>query len=142
MKHSFSTPSVVGQTKDVGFEVGARKTFAVTPQRAWDVITSDEGLNLWLGSVPGLRLEQGETYQTTDGAAGEVRVVNPGGHLRLTWRPTNWQDASTIQVRVIPRGDQTTISFHQEHLPGAKEREEMLQRWHRVLEHMQTLLDR
>ena len=141
MKHTFSIPGVAGQTKDVGVEIGARETFATASQRAWDMITSDEGLKLWLGDVPGFHLEKGETYQTTEGTAGEVRVVNPGGHLRLTWRPRDWQNASTIQVRVIPRGAKTTISFHQEHLPGAKEREQMRQRWHRVLEQMQILLN-
>jgi hypothetical protein len=33
------------------------------------------------------------------------------------------------------------ISFHQEHLLGSKEREQMYQRWEQALEDLQTLLE-
>jgi uncharacterized protein YndB with AHSA1/START domain len=47
---------VVGQTKDVGFQIGARKTLAISPEQAWDLITSEAGLKLWLGDAPDFRL--------------------------------------------------------------------------------------
>jgi uncharacterized protein YndB with AHSA1/START domain len=133
---------VVGQTKDVGFQVGFRKTMAASPQEAWQLITSTQGVKLWLGDVPELRFKKGERYQTKEGVQGEIRVVNPGGHLRLTWKPADWQKASTLQVRVIPRGDKTTISFHQEHLQGPQERQQMKQRWQGALEALQATLER
>jgi len=37
---------IVGQTKDVGFQIGVRKTIAVSPQAAWDFLTSAEGSQL------------------------------------------------------------------------------------------------
>jgi uncharacterized protein YndB with AHSA1/START domain len=141
MQDTANNRKIVGQTKDAGFQIGARKTFAVTPHHAWDVLTSTAGIALWLGDVADLRLEPGETYRTADGAEGEVRVVNTGGHFRLTWRPKGWDRPSLIQVRVIPSGVKTVISFHQEHLRGPKEREEMRQRWHKVLGELQALFN-
>ena len=46
--------------------------------------------------------------------------------LRITWLPKGrgWPRPSTIQVRVVPKGDKTTVVFHEEHLPGPDEREE------------------
>lgn len=136
-----SRARVVGQTKSVGFEIGARKTFAVSPAQAWEAITSRAGRELWLGEAPDFRLEPGATYQTRDGAQGEVRVVNPGHHFRLTWQPTGWARASLIQVRVIPSGPKTIISFHQEHLRGPKEREQMRQRWQTALDQLQQAIN-
>jgi len=43
---------------------------------------------------------------------------------RNEWQPLGWDRASTLQLRAIPKGDRAAIAFHQEHLPGAKEREE------------------
>jgi uncharacterized protein YndB with AHSA1/START domain len=131
---------IVGQTKDAGFQIGARKTFPISPEQAWDLVTSDEGLKAWLGEVEHFRLEKGQKYQTREGAEGEVRVVEPGGHVRLTWRPKGWSRASLIQVRVIPGGSKTVISFHQEHLRGDQERAQMARRWQAALDRFQALL--
>ena len=141
MKRKAVRPRVVGQTQDAGFEIGVRKTFSVSPGQAWDLITSEAGLKLWLGDAAEFRLEKGQPYQTREGAEGEVRVVNPGEHFRLTWRPKDWPKASTIQVRIIPSGGKTVISFHQEQLLGQKQREQMHRRWQKVLEELQALLN-
>jgi uncharacterized protein YndB with AHSA1/START domain len=88
------------------------------------MLTSVDGLAVWLGQVPGLEWAKGSTYQLPDGTRGEVRVYKPNSHVRITWQPAGWGRASTIQVRVLPKGDRTTVVFHQEHLPGPQEREE------------------
>jgi uncharacterized protein YndB with AHSA1/START domain len=140
-----STGQVVGQTKDVGFQIGVRRTLATTPQAAWDLLTSPTGRKAWLGApgywrAPRLVFEPGRTYRTKDGATGEVRVVDPGSHLRLTWQPPGWEKPSLIQVRVIPSGGKTAISFHQEHLRGPAERVEMRARWARALDELERRL--
>jgi uncharacterized protein YndB with AHSA1/START domain len=132
---------VVGETKDVGFEIGVRRTFDVSPADAWKLLTSREGIRTWLGDAPGLRLEEGETYTTRDGASGEVRV-NSGRHIRITWQPPGWAKPSLIQVRAIPSRGKTVISFHQEHLAGPDERGEMRDRWKAALDTLTEILDR
>ncbi len=115
----------VGQTAAAGFNVGVRRTLPLPADEAWRLLTSAEGVHAWLGGAPPPRWEKGEAYRLQDGSSGEVRVFNPGSHLRITWQPEGWPRASTLQVRVMPSGEQkTVISFHQEHLPGAAERDE------------------
>ncbi len=130
----------VGQTQAVGFNVGARRTIGLVPEQAWDWVTSPAGVALWLGEViGGLPQELHAPYRTRDGAKGELRVFEPGSHLRLTWQPSGWERPSLIQVRVLPAGDRTTVAFHQEHLAGPDVRAEMKQRWLGVLAEMQAL---
>jgi len=113
----------VGQTADTGFQIGVQRTLPITPDEAWALLMSPEGVRTWLGGE-GPRWEKGEKYALHDGAAGEVRVFKPGSHLRITVHPEGWPRASTLQVRVTPSGEQkSVISFHQEHLPGTAERE-------------------
>ena len=133
--------SPVGQTRDVGFNVGARRSFPLTTDQAWDWLTSPDGVALWLGDVIGaLPHEPKASYETRDGAKGEIRVFEPGSHLRLTWQPKEWDRASLIQVRVRPAAQGATIAFHQEHLSGPRARAEMKKRWLAVLDQVEVAL--
>ncbi|HYH79862.1 MAG TPA: SRPBCC domain-containing protein [Longimicrobium sp.] len=110
---------VVGQTRDTGFQVGMRRTLPIGLAEAWRLITSLAGVRAWLGDGGRVAWEPGHAYTLADGSTGEVRVVQPESHVRLTWQPKGWPRASTIQVRVIPAAAGTTVSFHQEHMPSA-----------------------
>lgn len=132
--------SVVGQTKAVGFEIGARKTFAISLDRAWALITSPAVVDRWLGAGVAVQWVKGAHYATADGTTGEIRVAKPLSHLRLTWQPPGWAKPSTVQVRVIANGEKTVISFHQEHLAGPAERTLMRQRWQAVLDYLDTVI--
>jgi len=126
---------VVGKTRDTGFQIGVRKSYPLSLEQAWSLITSPEGIGLWLGESKDFYLAKGRRYQTMDGTSGEVRVVNPQENIRLTWQPKSWGQASTLQIRVIPSGkDKTVIAFHQEKLSGPEEREQMRQHWAAVLD--------
>lgn len=113
----------IGLTKDAGYQIGVRRTIHVSHSRAWDMIFSTEGMNIWLGPTSGIELEPGQTYELGDGASGEVRVVKPGSHIRLTWQPPEYSRPSIIQVRVLDKGGKSVIAFHQEHLPDGQARE-------------------
>jgi len=127
-----------GLTKDVGFQVGARRTFPIDYKDAWRLLTSKKGINIWLGNTS--NLIKGKQYNLSDGSKGEVRVYSPNSHLRIAWQPPGWQKASTIQLQVIPKGDKTVIAFHQELLPGAKEREERRKFFSSVLDQLEQII--
>ncbi len=135
-----SNKESVGKTKDTGFQVGARRTFAISAERAWKVLTSRRATAIWLGAGTPPSFSKGATYRLDDGSAGEVGVVSSGSHLRLTWQPGGWPRASTVQLRVIPRDSQTIVSFHQEHLPGPDEREERKAHYLDTLDALGSLL--
>lgn len=112
----------VGLTKGAGWEIGLRRTVDAPADRVWALVTSPGGLAAWLGEVT--ELKAGASYTLPDGTTGEVRVLKPGSHLRLTWQPKGWARPSTIQLRVLRgAGGRGVIAFHQEHLPGPEERE-------------------
>ncbi|MCC7209327.1 MAG: SRPBCC domain-containing protein [Anaerolineae bacterium] len=87
-----------------------------------------------------MMFEPGQQYRTADGVEGEVRVVNPGVNIRVTWKLPEWAILSTVQVRTIPSGKDTTISFRQEKLAGAAELEVMLIHWHKALQALEELM--
>ena len=129
-------PRPVGLTKDTGYQVGARRTFPVSLEKAWRFLTSPEGVALWLGASAPVDLSKGARYELKDGASGEVRVFKPNSHLRITWFPPGYPRASLIQVRVIPSKDRVVVSFHQEHLPGPDARADRREFFLRILDQL------
>ena len=129
------TGKPVGLTKDTGWQVGARRTYPITLERAWQLVTSPQGMNVWLGKLEHL------DYELDEGITGELRVFKPNSHLRITYFPPGWPRSSTIQVRVIPSGEKTQISFHQEHLPGPSEREERKRHFHQAHDQIGQLIE-
>lgn len=113
----------VGLTKDVGYQIGVRRTINFPINDVWRFLTSPKGVSIWLGpgTLPAMDVKM--KYQLDDGATGEIRVHKHNSHIRLTWKPKNWTKPSTIQVRVIPSEMRTTIAFHQENLPDSEQRE-------------------
>jgi uncharacterized protein YndB with AHSA1/START domain len=134
-----------GLTKDVGWEVGARRTYATYPGEAWELLLSEVGVQLWLGDVKGEHFDfaKGAKYELKDGTIGEVRVFEPNSHVRLTYHPAGRERASTIQVRVMDaKGDaRTTIAFHEEHLPDEQAREQRKAHFTMVLDKLDDAIE-
>lgn len=127
----------VGRTRDAGWEVGVRRTVPAAPEAVWELLRSPEGMEIWLGGA--IELEPGPC-RLADGTDGEVRVDEPGSHLRLTWRPPGWEEPSLLQVRVLPAATGATIAFHQERLADAMMRDLMRERWTGVIETLRERL--
>ena len=128
---------VEGQTADAGFEVGVQRTLPIDQKTAWKLLTSDEGLQVWLGaSADDIRFEKGELYETPDGIVGEIRSVDPGNKVRLTYKTASSEHATTLQIYLLSNNGSTAVRFHHEKLEDMAEREAMKQHWQNVLERL------
>jgi activator of HSP90 ATPase len=124
----------VGLTKAAGWEMGIRKTFEIDPLEAWSTLFSEEGISVWLGNLKGEPLEVGQDYKTTTDITGKVKVLKQNSHVRLTWKKKDWDNVSTLQLRIIGANKKTVVSFHQENLADEAQREEMLARFSKILD--------
>ena len=126
----------IGKTKDVGFQFGIRKTFPVSTEKVWDFLFSENGLKIWLGRLKS-ELEIKKEYETENGTKGLVRVFKANSHIRLSWKPKNWENMSTIQIRVIGNQEKTTIAIHQEKLLNSEQRAEMKEYWNEIMKNIE-----
>lgn len=127
----------VGKTKDAGFQFGIRKTIPVSTGKVWDFLFSENGLEIWLGKLKS-GLEMKKEYVTENGITGLVRVLKANSHIRMNWKPRNWENMSTVQIRVIGNQEKTTIAIHQEKLLNAEQRVEMKEHWTEIIEKLTT----
>ncbi|NUR28760.1 MAG: SRPBCC domain-containing protein [Catenulispora sp.] len=123
-----------GQTKDAGWEIGVSTTLAAPVDHLWELLTSPEGLALWLGTLDRLPTEAGDAYETAEGTVGEIRSHHERHRVRLTWRPKDWDHATTLQLTVTQAADpaKTRLGIHQEHLADGEERERQRTHWQNV----------
>lgn len=127
----------VGQTKDGGFQFGIRKTFSVSTEKVWNFLFSENGLKIWLGILKS-ELEIKKAYETENGTKGLVLVFKPNSHIRLNWKRKNWENMSTIQIRVIGNQKKTTIAIHQEKLLNFEQRSEMKEHWNKIMKKIEN----
>jgi len=123
---------ILGQTADAGFEIGVQKTLPISPEAAWQLVTSYAGRKIWLGDVD-LKFEPGETYTTAEGTEGQIRTIAEGERIRLTWQPKDWPKPSTVQIYFLPKASGTSLHFHQEKLADSKAREQMRKHWQAII---------
>src|SRR5690242_2146463 len=115
-----------GDTKTQGWEIGVRRTFPISTERAWDLLMTPPGLDVWLGKgVDPDTLKKGETFRTADDTTGEIRSYTEGSLIRMRWQPRELDFASTLQIRVMPAKKGATISIHHEKLENGDQREAM-----------------
>ena len=77
---------VFGQTKDVGFQIGVRRTFPVSVNLAWDFLFSDKGLSFWLGKIDSGDIEPDNSYKTKEGIEGKISVLKSCSPMRFKWK--------------------------------------------------------
>ncbi len=131
----------LGDTADRGFQIGVQRTWPVSVDEAWALVTGQRGQEAWLGPGAELALEPGATYTTDDGIGGEVRTLAEGKRLRLTWQPEGWAAPTTLQVTFAPgKAGKTAVRFHHEMLPDEAAREECKLRWKEALAALAALI--
>ncbi len=116
----------IGETEEMGFEIGAQKTLSLSPKQVWKILLSPKGQQLWLGKVNNFEPKKGLKFESIEGTKGELRTVTTGQKLRLALQPKGWKKSSTLQIYILPSGtNKTSLRFHQEKLKSKEMREKM-----------------
>ena len=129
----------VGLTQDQGWQIGVRRTFAISTHHVRHLLTTQPGLGYWLGTGVEPPFRKGMTYATAEGTTGDIRSYSEGSLIRLRWQPPGWAFETTLQIRVQPAKTGATISFHHERLESADQREQMRRYWSDVLDRLAAL---
>lgn len=124
----------VGRTRDAGWQIGVSATVDRPVEEVWALLTSPEGMAIWLGDGVTVLSEPGAGYETTDGIRGETRSFHELDRIRLTWQPSGWTHDTTLQLVVRAAGPgRAMLRVHQERLADATEREQQRRHWREVI---------
>lgn len=84
-----------GFTKYAGWQFGLRKSIALNVDEVWDFLFSENGTRIWLKNA--------DTGFST---------FSQLSHIRTKWKLKDWSNNASLQMRVLPHKDKTTIAFH------------------------------
>ncbi len=70
-----SEQRIIGQTRDAGFQIGVRRSLPVAVADVWRLLTTPQGVQVWLGDCHDVHLEQGAAYRLPDGSSGIITVL-------------------------------------------------------------------
>lgn len=117
------------------------KTYPVTAKKAWEVLSSPEGISIWLGSVSNFDLEPKARFETDDGIFGEIRTMVRGKRLRMTWQESDWEKHTVLQIYIWDRpGKKSMIGFMHEGIKSGRQKMQIKDRWLQVCENLSPLL--
>ncbi len=111
---------MTGQTKNAGWQVGARRTLPLELDQAWDLLTLPRWLHRWSGLTV---LDTGDPAVRSLTARCVVRVRTP---------------QSLVQLRLLPAASGTTVAFHEEHLPDEQARSRRKDHWAQLLDDLEV----
>ena len=129
----------VGETTR-GFQVSKQKTFLPDASRAWELLTSAEGLAAWLGAGAPDALHESQTFALDSGVHVTVRGIRYGESIRLGWNPPQHDPTQVVIAWVqTSNSGKGTIAFSHENLPDAQAREVARARWTDALKALQAI---
>lgn len=121
------------------YSVTVSKSLHLDQLTAWRLWVSEEGIQAWLWPLSPVSLDLKATFETEDGAFGEVRTFKKNERFRLRWQEVDWPKHSTVQLMIMPRpavkgqGRSILVIMH-DGLTSGRIREQMRERWKDAVE--------
>lgn len=122
--------------KDLGFQVSVSKTFNFTTQIIWEFLLSEKGIKVWLGAISSSDFEIQKEFVTKQGIEGKLTVFVPDCHLRLKWKPSNFEKTSTVELRVTNTNGKAKVIFHHTGFYKMEQQELLRNYWKNVISKM------
>lgn len=132
---------VAGRNLKGEYSITVTKSMPVADKALWKLLASPEGLAAWLKPLGEFRLQAKRAFETEDGAFGEVRTMLAGRRARLSWRESDEDKPSIVQLYVAHRpGAKSLLVFTHEGLVDGRRREPLRARWRAAAEALRGMI--
>lgn len=125
---------IEGQNIKGEYMVTSTKSLAFGVQKSWKVLTSKNGLAVWLKPLSPVSIAAGAQFETTDGFFGEVRTLKKERSIRMTWQDPNWEKKTVLQIMLVARPkEKSIVVFNHTEIRELKVQALLRRRWKSVL---------
>lgn len=122
------------------FSVSISRTFPVDRRTLWQMITSAQGLAVWLRPMSEIEFVAGNFFERDDGIFGQIRTMKSEERVRLTWQDGEMSKKSVLQLYLIKRkGSKSVLALSHNHLVDGRWREPLRALWKQALEDLLKL---
>lgn len=122
------------------YSLTATKSMSCDRKTLWKLISSAEGIAIWLRPLSPLSLKKGESFEAEGGVFGEIRTLKVGERLRLRWQDTDWEKPSVLQIYCVQqKNGKSILVFSQEKLKDGRTNLQMREHWRKVLNELAAM---
>ncbi|WP_413288845.1 SRPBCC family protein [Bdellovibrio sp. HCB337] len=131
---------VAGRDAKGEYSVTGTKTFYIDKKALWKLVTSPEGLAIWLAPMSDFKLKTKTFFEREDGVYGEIRTMKAGERIRFSWQEGDWAKTTSVLLFIVGRANGTSILvFQHERLKDGRLREPLRELWRKVLQDLHAL---
>lgn len=132
---------IAGQSLKGTYSATITKSVAINHKVAWKLISSQEGLQIWLKPMSPMVLKKGEAFEIEGGIFGEVRTLKAPERIRLSWRDLDWEKGTVVQFQIHKKKeDKCLLVIQHDGLKTARLKAEMRTHWRNVIEEIAEIL--
>jgi uncharacterized protein YndB with AHSA1/START domain len=99
-----------------GYAICVTKTIGAPPERVFDAFATAAALDAWLGDGSSVAFTEGGRWSNADGNRGAYAKIARPKTLRFTWEDDDPALASTVEVKLAPKGDKCALVLNHERI--------------------------
>jgi len=124
-----------------GYTICATKAIKAKPQRLFDAFAKQAELAKWFGAGTKLDFREGGSFSNADGNRGQIKKINPGKTIRLTWESAKHAPAETVEVKFQPSGAKCTVMITHDRLQNRETADGMRAAWGAALDTLKSQIE-
>lgn len=130
-----------GQDLKGRYTVTTTKSLPIDAKEGWKLLVSEPGQATWLQPMYELPMQAKSIFETEDGYFGEIRTIQKGRRMRLSWSYPDWAFKTAVEILVVarPKG-KSILVFNHGQIPDAKIRACLRVRWKKAVAEFFSLI--
>jgi len=120
-----------GQDAKGHYMVTSTKSLPFNAAKAWKLVTSPEGLRIWLKPLmDDIEIKPKTQFETADGYFGEIRTVGKNRRIRMYWQDPLWDKHTVVELMLAaPTTGKIVLVFNHTAIRDTRTQATLRARW-------------
>lgn len=124
-----------------GYSICVTKTIAAPAEAVFDAFGEPRLMNEFMGEGAKASFTEGGRFSTTDGNAGTYTKISRPKTLRFTWDAEDPALASTVELKLTPKGDKCGVVLNHERIQTRALADGLRAAWGGAIERLKSRLE-
>ncbi|MBI2839930.1 MAG: SRPBCC domain-containing protein [Acidobacteria bacterium] len=125
-----------------GYSICATKKLKASPDACFAAWATPGALDTWLGAKHEGKVEDGARLTNADGNVAEIKKINKGKTIRLTWQDPLAAPGTPVEVKFQASGPKTTVMVVHERLQTREEADGLRAAWGEALDRLKAVVEK
>ena len=124
-----------------GYNICVTKTINAPVEKVYGAWTSADQLDKWFGSGNKAKVEDGGSFENSDGNRGEYKRVRLNKDIRIAWADPSCTPGSVADVVFTPKGEKTGLLVNHDRIQTRAEADGLREAWGEALDKLKKMVE-